>query len=205
MSRTASPALRGTLLGRLLNLWNPVMKRLLRSPLHWPWSRWFTVVEWTGRRSGRRYSTPVAYLVRGAEMWVTTGDSWWKNLPSNPLTHVWLEGRQVAGDATVVTDPHDSVQLHTTMFEAKPFFARLAGLPGKPGESQIATAVNAGRMLIRIRLRLEATDARDEAPAAKAAPSEGRPPRCSLRPVLQGATSTLWRPVQIVRSARRRC
>jgi hypothetical protein len=143
------------------------MKRLIRSSLHWPWSHWFTVVQWTGRRSGRRHSTPVAYLLRGHELWVTTGDSWWKNLPSNPLTPVWLGGRKVPGDATVVTDPQESVQLHTTMFEAKPFFARLAGLPEKPGEAQIATAVDAGRMLVRIRLRLEASDAREEAPARK--------------------------------------
>jgi deazaflavin-dependent oxidoreductase (nitroreductase family) len=154
VSRTASPALRGTLLGRLLTLWNPVMKRLLRSPLHWPLSRWFTVVEWTGRRTGRLYRTPVAYLWRGEEVWVTTGDAWWRNLRSNPLTHVWLAGRQVAADATLVTDPQESVQLHTTMFEARPFFARLAGLPARPGPTQIAAAVHAGRVLVRIRLRL---------------------------------------------------
>lgn len=109
-SRITSPALRGTLLGRLLTLWNPVMKRLLRSPLHWPWSRWFTVLEWTGRRSGRRYSTPVAYLLRGEEVWLTTGDAWWRNLRSNPLTQVWLAGKQVTGDATLVTDLQESVQ-----------------------------------------------------------------------------------------------
>lgn len=153
MRRAASPALRGTVLGRLLNLWNPVMKRLLRSPLHWPWSRWFTVIEWTGRRSGRRYSTPVAYLLRGEEVWVTTGDAWWRNLGSNPLTHVWLAGRQVVGDAAVVTDRQESVELHTTMFEVRPFYARLAGLPARPAGTQIAKAVNAGRVLVRIRLR----------------------------------------------------
>jgi hypothetical protein len=173
VSHTASPAVRGTLLGRLLTLWNPAMKRLLRSPLHWPWSRWFAVIEWTGRRSGRRYSTPVAYLLRGDEVWVTTGDAWWRNLRSNPLTHVWLAGRQVAGVATLVTDPQESVQLHTTMFEARPFFARLAGLPVRPNGDQIAVAVNAGRVLVRIRLRLEATGARDEAPAAKPATDVG--------------------------------
>ncbi len=149
------------------------MKRLLRSPLHWPWSRWFTVLEWTGRRSGRRHSTPVAYLRRDEEVWLTTGDAWWRNLRSNPLTHVWLAGRQVAGDATLVTDPQESVQLHTTMFEVRPLFARLAGLPARPGPTQIAAAVNAGRVLVRIRLRLETTGALDEAPAAKPATDEG--------------------------------
>lgn len=129
MSRIESPALRGTLLGRLLTFWNPIMKRLLRSELHWPWSRWFAVVEWTGRRSGRRYSTPVAYLLRGEEVWITTGDAWWRNLRSNPATHLWPAGKQVVGDPTLVSDPLESVQLHATLFEVRPFFAGLAGLP----------------------------------------------------------------------------
>jgi deazaflavin-dependent oxidoreductase (nitroreductase family) len=130
------------------------MKRLLRGPLHWPWSRWFAVVEWTGRRSGRRYNTPVAYLRRGEEVWVTTGDAWWRNLPSNPAMRVWLAGTPVEGTAALVTDAQESVQLHTTMFEARPLFARLAGLPGRPAAHQIATAVNAGRVFVRIKLRL---------------------------------------------------
>jgi deazaflavin-dependent oxidoreductase (nitroreductase family) len=167
MSRIESPALRGTLLGRLLTFWNPIMKRLLRSPLHWPWSRWFAVVEWTGRRSGRRYSTPVAYLLRGEEVWVTTGDAWWRNLRSNPVMHVWLAGKQVVGDATLVTDPLESVQLHATLFEVRPFFARLAGLRARPAEPLIARAVNAGRVLVRIRLRLGDSTA----PSGPSAPS----------------------------------
>jgi hypothetical protein len=152
MSRTKSHALRGTALGRLLIVWNPIMKRLLQSPLHWPWSRWFAVVEWTGRRSGRRYSTPVAYLLRDEEVWVTTGDAWWRNLRFTPKMRLWLAGTQVEGDASVVTDLEESVKLHTSMFQARPFFARLAGLPARPGGLQIAEAVNAGRVFVRIKL-----------------------------------------------------
>lgn len=153
MSRVDSPALRGTILGRLLRILNPVMKRLLQSPVHWPWSRLFTVVEWTGRRSQRPYSTPVSYLLRGDEVWVTTGDAWWRNLRANPNMRVWLAGRQVEGDASPVTDAEESIQLHTSMFEVRPIFAQLAGLPARPTRQQIARAVDAGRVLVRIRLR----------------------------------------------------
>jgi hypothetical protein len=153
MSRSESPALRGTLLGHLLVLWNPIMKRLLQSPLHWPLSRWFAVIEWTGRRSGRRFSTPVAYLLRGDEVWVTTGDAWWRNLHANPRMRVWLSGMRVEGEAAPVTDPQESVRLHLAMFEIRPFFARLAGLPPRPSRPEIAGSVEAGRVLVRIRLR----------------------------------------------------
>ncbi|MDP9467838.1 MAG: nitroreductase/quinone reductase family protein [Chloroflexota bacterium] len=153
MSRIDSPALRGTLLGRLLMVINPVMKRLLRSPLHWPWSRRFAVVEWTGRRSGRRYSTPVGYFKQGDEAWVTTGDAWWKNLESNPEVRLWLAGGEVAGSATPVTDPAESAELHAALFSARPLFARLAGLSARPARSQIAAAIKAGRMFVRITLQ----------------------------------------------------
>ena len=63
MSRVTRPALRGSLLGTILRTWNPAMKLILNSPVHWPLSRWFAVLSWTGRKSGRHYSTPVSYVI----------------------------------------------------------------------------------------------------------------------------------------------
>ena len=80
MNRVSRPALRGSLLGVLLRAWNPFMKVILRSPLHWPLSRWFAVLSWTGRKSGRRYSTPVSYVLNDSAAYVTTGDRWWHNV-----------------------------------------------------------------------------------------------------------------------------
>src|SRR6185436_13917250 len=80
MNRVSRPALRGSFLGSLLRVWNPVMRGILESPIHWPLSRWFAVLTWTGRKSGRRYSTPIAYVREGTTVWVTTGDRWWRNL-----------------------------------------------------------------------------------------------------------------------------
>jgi deazaflavin-dependent oxidoreductase (nitroreductase family) len=150
MGRVDSPALKGTWLGRLLGAWNPIMKRVLTSPVHWPLSRWFAVIEWTGRKSGKRYATPVAYLTRGSEAWVTTGDRWWRNLTERPSVRIWLRGAAHEGLAKPVLDEAESVRLHATMFEAKPFFARLAGLPARPTTSEIEQSVRAGRVLVRV-------------------------------------------------------
>jgi len=81
--------------------------------------------------------------------------------------------RRTTSREVVVGGRHWTQGHHTTMFEVRPFFARLAGLPARPGPTQIAAAINAGRVLVRIRLRVEATGARDEAPAAKPATDEG--------------------------------
>ena len=88
MGRVDAPALKGTWLGKVLGAWNPVMKRILTSPLHWPLSRWFAVIEWTGRKSGKRYATPVAYLAHGNETWVTTGDRGWRYLDERPNVRI---------------------------------------------------------------------------------------------------------------------
>ena len=126
------------------------MKRILTSPLHWPLSRWFAVIEWTGRKSGKRYATPVAYLPQGNETWVTTGDRWWRYLEERPNVRIWLRGRRHDGLAEPVLDPADSVRLHATMFRAQPFFARLAGLPARPTRREIEQSVEAGRVLVRV-------------------------------------------------------
>jgi deazaflavin-dependent oxidoreductase (nitroreductase family) len=152
MGRIDSPALKGTWLGRLLGAWNPIMKRLLTSPLHWPLSRWFAVIEWTGRKSGNRYATPVAYLSRDNETWLTTGDRWWRNLAERPNVRIWVRGARRDGLAEPVVDQAESVRLHATMFLAKPFFARLAGLPAEPTTSEIEQTVRAGRVLVRVSL-----------------------------------------------------
>jgi hypothetical protein len=152
MGSVDSPALKGTWLGRLLGAWNPIMKRVLTSPLHWPLSRWFAVIEWTGRKSGKRYATPIAYLSRGSETWVTTGDQWWRNLATRPSVGIWLRGSRREGLAEPVLDQSESVRLHATMFEAKPFFARLAGLPARPTATEVERSVRAGRVLVRVSL-----------------------------------------------------
>ena len=151
MGRVERPALRGTVLGRLLRLWNPVMKWLLRSPLNWPWSRWFLVIEWTGRRTGRTYRTPVSYAREGDELLITTGDAWWRNLTDNGDVRVWVAGRPRRARAEPVPDESESLTFHARMFARRPLFALLAGMRPSPPGAEIARSIRSGRMMIRVR------------------------------------------------------
>ena len=151
--RVERPALRGTFLGGLLRLWNPAMKWLLRSPLHWPWSRWFLIIEWTGRKTQRRYRTPVSYVRQGDEILITTGDRWWRQVVGGAPVRVWISGRARGATADVVLDEAESADLHQRMFELKPAFAVLAGIPGRDREAQIRRSIAAGRRLVRLRLK----------------------------------------------------
>lgn len=155
MSRVTRPALRGSLLGTLLHVWNPVMRRLLESPVHWPLSRWFAVLTWTGRKSGRRYSTPVSYVREGSIAYVTTGDRWWRNLTGGAPVRVRISGQSVDGVGVPV---HSTVSRteHDRLFRAHPWFRWLSGIPGddRGGPDRVALdrALAAGRVLVRIEL-----------------------------------------------------
>ena len=154
MNRVDRPALKGSLLGTLLRIWNPVMKAILRSPVHWPLSRWFAVISWTGRKTGRRYSTPVSYVLGDSAMWVTTGDRWWRNVGGG--MELRLRGHAREATPTVIADPAESQREHQRLFRKHRWFRWLSGIPGdgKGGADPAALerAIGAGRVLVRIDL-----------------------------------------------------
>ncbi|MDP9273124.1 MAG: nitroreductase family deazaflavin-dependent oxidoreductase [Chloroflexota bacterium] len=157
MGRVSAPALRGTLLGTLLRLWNPVMRRLLGSPVHWPLSRWFAVLAWSGSKTGRRYSTPVSYVREGTTAYVTTGDGWWRNLTGGAPVAMRIAGRWHQGSAMPLLDAAECRAEHERLFRDHAWFRRLAGIPegraGGPDSTAIDRAVAAGRVLVRIELK----------------------------------------------------
>jgi hypothetical protein len=159
MSRASARKLRGTLLGALLRLWNPVMRRLLDSPVHWPFSRWFAVLAWSGRKTGRNYSTPVSYVREGGTVFVTTGDRWWRNLSGGAPVAMRIAGRRRHGSAEPIMDAAANRAEHERLFRDHPWFRRLAGIPkgrdGSPDSTAIDRAVAAGRVLVRIQLEGE--------------------------------------------------
>jgi hypothetical protein len=156
MSRVTRPALRDSWLGPILRVWNPVMKAILRSPLHWPLSRWFAVISWTGRKTGKRYSTPISYLQEGSTVFVTTGDRWWRNVDGGGPIHLRLRGRTIDTIATPITEPERSWAEHARLFRAHGWFRRLSGIPadgrGGADRAKLSEALANGRVLVRIEL-----------------------------------------------------
>ena len=154
MSRVSTPALRGSLLGTLLRLWNPAMRWILASPIHWPLSRWFALLSWTGNTSGRRYTTPVSYIGEGATVWLTTGDRWWRNLVGGAPVRMRVAGRRREGRGTAVTDHDASAATHARLFREHAWFRLLSGIPahasGGADPQALDRALRSGRVLVRI-------------------------------------------------------
>ncbi len=97
--------LAGSLLGRAVGRFNSGVEALVASPRLGPrLARHFTTLTYTGRRSGRTFSTPVGYRRAGDVVTITVmvadAKSWWRNFTGagGPLT-LHLDGAERAGHA----------------------------------------------------------------------------------------------------------
>jgi hypothetical protein len=157
MGRVDAPALRGTWLGSLLKVLNPVMRLLLSSPLHAPLSRWFLLLSCIGTQTGKRYVIPASYVRERTTIYVTTGDRWWRNLMRNNAVSVCVAGRWREARGVPVTDPAESIREHGRLFARHPWFRILAGVPAsalrRPDVDAVRRSVSAGRTLVRVELK----------------------------------------------------
>nr|WP_135828430.1 nitroreductase/quinone reductase family protein [Halorussus halobius] len=89
---------------------NPVMSRLLRSPLHPLVSDSIMLLTFTGSKTGREYTTPVGYWVKNGHLIVTTQSPWWRNLKGGQPVSMQVQGQHREGIATPHPDPEDATQ-----------------------------------------------------------------------------------------------
>ncbi|NND53480.1 MAG: nitroreductase family deazaflavin-dependent oxidoreductase [Gammaproteobacteria bacterium] len=75
---------------------NPVVKALLRSPLHSLLSDSVMIVEFRGRRSGKEYSTPVRYVQEGEliRAYSNKETQWWRNLRDGAEAVLQVSGKR---------------------------------------------------------------------------------------------------------------
>ncbi len=85
---------------------NPVMRFLLRSPLHVLLSRSLMLITFTGRKSGRQFTTPVRYVRIGTTVrcFTSAENLWWRNLRGGADVVLRIEGRDRPYRAAVVVD-----------------------------------------------------------------------------------------------------
>ena len=98
-------AFQGTVTGRFVTRYNRRMVALRSSRWWGPLvRRYLTVVSYTGRRSGRTFSTPVAFRRDGntvtIQVMLADSKNWWRNFTGDggPLT-LDLDGGPVTGHA----------------------------------------------------------------------------------------------------------
>jgi deazaflavin-dependent oxidoreductase (nitroreductase family) len=88
---------------------NSTMKFVLRSPMHKVVSKSILLITFTGRKSGKSYTTPVSYSQTGDQVTIFTHAIWWKNLRSNVPVSLRIQGRELKGFAEPVAEDKQAI------------------------------------------------------------------------------------------------
>lgn len=137
---------------------NPLIKPLLRSPLHGLVSNRFLLLSFSGVKSGRQFTTPVGYEREGDALIVMTRRSWWKNFEGGVLVTLHYRGQIREAQATAVTDRKAvadyvgrSLQRNHPLINSRRFGITMEG--GELPSRDALEAAAFGRRLIKIELQ----------------------------------------------------
>jgi hypothetical protein len=83
-----------------MNLWrviNPLVAAIARSPIHFLISSQVLVINFDGRKSGKKYLVPVSYHrnERTYSSVTLRSNLWWKNLIDLKTTTIWMKGKLI--------------------------------------------------------------------------------------------------------------
>ncbi len=139
---------------------NSAMKFVLRSPMHGMVSNSILLITFTGRKSGKTYTTPVSYSQHGDQVLVFTHGAWWKNLRGGAPVTLRIRGRDVQGLAEPVAEDKEAVarglveHLKSVPGDAK-YYGVTLDPAGIPNAGQVAKAAQDAVM---IKIRIGGTD-----------------------------------------------
>jgi deazaflavin-dependent oxidoreductase (nitroreductase family) len=135
---------------------NSAMKFVLRSPVHGIVSKTVLLITFTGRKSGKIYTTPVSYSQHGDQVTIFTHANWWKNLRSEAPVTLRIQGRELQGlPEPVAMDKQAVAAGLAAHLRVVPSDARYYGVTfddrGNPRAEEVK---NAAQMVVMIRVRL---------------------------------------------------
>jgi len=122
---------------------NPIMRALLRSPLHSLVSKNMMLMTYIGRKSGKSYTTPMNYLTIDQALYTisTRERVWWRNLRGGAEVSLRLQGKDVTARAESIEEMAEVARLLEQIFEADPRMAGYLkvriGLDGTPNPEDI--------------------------------------------------------------------
>jgi hypothetical protein len=128
----------------ILRAVNPLMKAVLRSPLHRLLSGKLMLLTMTGRKSGRTYTLPVwRHQSADGDLLISAGGNWRHNLRGGTDVRVRLAGRDHAGRAVLEVDSAQTVELFKEMLERSGAraLAVKVNVSGSPTAEEIAPAM----------------------------------------------------------------
>ncbi|MCJ7513408.1 MAG: nitroreductase/quinone reductase family protein, partial [Anaerolineales bacterium] len=137
------------------NLGNRIVTAIVRSPLHPILGPDFALIEFTGRRSGRTYTTPINAFAEGdGYLVISRADRiWWRNLRDGASAMLRHKGVEQSVKAEVIDSPGEVEHQLKRHLAARPAHARYFGLAtdasGQLDPARLAQA-SRGRVFIRL-------------------------------------------------------
>ncbi len=92
------------MLNLIFKVLNPIMKAWLHSPFHGLISKQIMSITFTGRSSGKVYSTPVSYYQEDGKVYCFTHGAWWKNMRGGAGVRLRIRGENLEGHAVAIQD-----------------------------------------------------------------------------------------------------
>ena len=85
---------------------NTFISWVLRSPFHGLLSNGMMLITVTGRKTGKKYTTPVGYYQQDGFLWILTSRDrqWWRNVTNGTEVSVLLKKKSVQGFAEAELD-----------------------------------------------------------------------------------------------------
>ena len=139
----------------LQSVGNRIVRGLLRTPLvsRLAGSRLVTLYI-VGRKTGRRYTVPVAYTRSEGDLLIGTPFGWGRNLRTGEPVEIRLKGRRRLADVEVMADERAVTDAYGIMCRDNRTFAKFnhVGLDsaGKPDQTDLHLAWAAGARAFRL-------------------------------------------------------
>jgi deazaflavin-dependent oxidoreductase (nitroreductase family) len=88
---------------------NRAMKFVLHSPVHGMVSKTVLLISFTGRKSGKTYTTPVSYSQTNDQVYIFSHADWWKNLCGGTPVKLRIRGQEYRGLAEPVAEDTQAI------------------------------------------------------------------------------------------------
>ena len=135
---------------------NHAMRFILRSPAHGMVSKSMLLITFTGRKSGKAYTTPVDYSQDGDQVTIFTHATWWKNLRGGAAVTLRIRGQDLQGLAEPVAEDKQAIAAGMMAHLRKvPSDAKYYGVTfDEQGNPRAEEAEKAAQNAVMIRIRL---------------------------------------------------
>jgi len=137
--------------------YNSIMAFVLRSPLHGMLSKNTMLITYSGRKSGKAYTTPVNYIQVEDGLLVTSyrKRTWWRNLRGGASVTLSLQGKDRQATAEVYEDDENVTRYLAAYLSKAPQVAKYFNVSlddkGEPNLADVRRAAGE-RVIIRVQL-----------------------------------------------------